>query len=81
MTDQMPGHNGQVQRLFDEKAATWSAKYTAHGPLLGRLSRLADVLGYHVGPAGTVLDLGCGTGDLARHLSGPASGSPAATSR
>ncbi len=54
--------------LFDVKAADWSAKYTSDGPLAGRLTRLATAVSYHVPTGGTVLDLGCGTGELARHL-------------
>jgi SAM-dependent methyltransferase len=55
----------QVRQLFDAKAATWPAKYAPGGPLTGRLARFADALAYHVPPGGRVLDLGCGTGDLA----------------
>ena len=36
--------------------------------LARRLTKLADAVGYHVPAGGWVLDLGCGTGDLARHL-------------
>ena len=68
MTDQTTAHQEQVQRLFDEKAPTWAAKYAAHGPLTGRLTQLADAIGYRVTAGGQVLDLGCGSGELSRHL-------------
>ena len=68
MTDQTTAHPEQVQRLFDEKASTWAAKYAPHGRLTGRLTQLADAVGYHVAAGGRVLDLGCGSGELSRHL-------------
>lgn len=61
-------HAGQVRTLFDLKATNWSAKYAPYGPLAGRLTRLATAVSYHVPTGGSVLDLGCGTGELARHL-------------
>jgi SAM-dependent methyltransferase len=58
----------QVRQLFDAKAATWSAKYAPGGRLTGRLEQLRTAVGQRVSPGGTVLDLGCATGDLAREL-------------
>ena len=55
----------QVRQLFDAKAATWPSKYAPDGRLAGRLTRLADAVAYHVPAGGSVLDLGCGTGELA----------------
>jgi SAM-dependent methyltransferase len=69
MADQATAHPDQVRRLFDAKAATWSGKYAPDGPLAGRLIRLADAVSIHVPAGGKVLDLGCGTGELARFLS------------
>ena len=65
MTDRTADVAVQVRQLFDAKAAAWPAKYTPSGRLAGRLTRLADAVTYHVSAGGSVLDLGCGTGELA----------------
>src|SRR5690242_15300398 len=62
------GHADQVRSLFDAKAAGWSGKYAADGRLAGRLTRLAAAVREAAAPGGDLLDLGCGSGDLARHL-------------
>jgi 2-polyprenyl-3-methyl-5-hydroxy-6-metoxy-1,4-benzoquinol methylase len=68
MADQAATHMKQVQLLFDELAATWSAKYAPKGQLTGRLMQFADAVNRYVGAQGRVLDLGCGTGELARRM-------------
>lgn len=68
MTDQAPAHTEEVRRLFDAKAGSWAAKYAPQGRLTGRLAQLSCVAGSQVPAGGRVLDLGCGTGELARHL-------------
>ncbi len=70
MSDQLTSHGEQVRQLFDAKAADWSAKYQPHGRLTGRLTSLADAVRAQVTPGSRVLDLGCGTGELARVLAG-----------
>ncbi len=70
VAEQALDHTQQVQLLFDAKAASWAAKYAPDGRLAGRLTQLADAIGYHLPLGGRVLDLGCGTGELARHLAG-----------
>ena len=55
----------QVRQLFDAKAAAWPSKYAPDGRLAGRVTRLAGAVTYHVSAGGNVLDLGCGTGELA----------------
>ena len=57
-----------VQALFDAKAAGWPAKYGPAGPLAGRLARFARAVTDRVDTGGAVLDLGCGSGELARCL-------------
>jgi ubiquinone/menaquinone biosynthesis C-methylase UbiE len=54
-----------VQRLFDGKAAAWPSKYAPGGRLAGRLTQLRDAVTRHVPRGSRVLDLGCGTGELA----------------
>lgn len=54
-----------VRELFDAKAAAWPDKYAPGGRLTGRLASLADAVARYVPPGGLVLDLGCGTGELA----------------
>lgn len=63
-----PGHEERVRALFDGKAAGWPGKYVAGGPLAGRLSLFTAAAHELVVPGGELLDLGCGSGELAREL-------------
>jgi SAM-dependent methyltransferase len=54
-----------VRGLFDDKAAAWPSKYAPGGRLAARLAQLTGAVTRHVPPEGRVLDLGCGTGELA----------------
>jgi SAM-dependent methyltransferase len=62
------GRTREVLRLFEAKAVTWSAKYAPDGPLVGRLASLSAAVRWYAGVGNRVLDLGCGTGELARAL-------------
>jgi SAM-dependent methyltransferase len=64
----MVDHVDQVRTLFDTKASGWPEKYAADGRLAGRLAQLAGAAGGLVVAGGELLDLGCGSGELARHL-------------
>lgn len=61
-------HAHEVQRLFDLKARAWPAKYAPGGPLAERRDSLSRAVSRWVMPGGRVLDLGCGTGEVSRHL-------------
>lgn len=65
MTEPTATSTAQVRKLFDAKAPTWSAKYAPGGRLTGRLAQLAAAVEEQTGTGTRVLDLGCGTGDLA----------------
>jgi SAM-dependent methyltransferase len=58
----------RVRDLFDVKAAAWPLKYAPDGRLAGRLTLLAKAVSHYVPVGGSVLDFGCGTGDLAASL-------------
>jgi SAM-dependent methyltransferase len=61
-------HDEEVRRLFDSKAGEWRAKYLPAGALGGRVALFSKPLDRLVAHPGPVLDLGCGTGDLAVYL-------------
>lgn len=61
-------HADQVRALFDGKAGGWPAKYAADGRLTGRLAHLASTVRDLTPAGGELLDLGCGSGELARKL-------------
>src|ERR1017187_9830550 len=67
-SDHASASTDQVRQLFDTKAATWAAKYAPGGRLAGRVRLFTAALTPNVPPGGQVLDLGCGTGELARVL-------------
>jgi SAM-dependent methyltransferase len=61
-------HDDEVRALFEAKAAGWPGKYAPGGALTGRLSKLAAATVKLADPGGDLLDLGCGSGELARQL-------------
>jgi ubiquinone/menaquinone biosynthesis C-methylase UbiE len=67
-TQAAPDHVDQVRALFDAKAIGWPGKYAPDGRLAGRLAQLADAVLDLTAVGGEVLDLGCGSGELARRL-------------
>lgn len=54
-----------VRALFNRKAGSWQAKYARSGKLNSRLERFAARLAALSPPPARILDLGCGTGDMA----------------
>ncbi len=62
------GHATGCRALFDGKAAGWPGKYAPGGRLAGRLIQFADAVRTWLHAGGELLDLGCGSGELARHL-------------
>jgi ubiquinone/menaquinone biosynthesis C-methylase UbiE len=69
MADQRRGYPHQVKEFFDTLAVTWPSGY-ADGRFTSRLARFVTALQSYVAPDSHVLDLGCGTGEMASALAG-----------
>ncbi len=61
-------YSAQVRDLFNDRAVTWGRNYKPQGKLTWRLHQFCSVLGQFASPPAEVLDFGCGTGHLAKHL-------------
>jgi 2-polyprenyl-3-methyl-5-hydroxy-6-metoxy-1,4-benzoquinol methylase len=64
MADRAREYPQQVKEFFDTLAVTWPSGYT-NGRFTGRLARFVTALQSYVAPESHVLDLGCGTGEMA----------------
>jgi ubiquinone/menaquinone biosynthesis C-methylase UbiE len=60
--------DGEVERLFNAKAKTWSQKYQPRGRLTGRAAMFLNLVEQFLSRKDRVLDLGCGTGAIASRL-------------
>jgi SAM-dependent methyltransferase len=58
-----------VAALFDDKSSRWSEKYGPGGALRERLVTFERALSERLSSPARIVELGCGTGDLAAHLS------------
>lgn len=58
----------KVCDLFDAKSLTWSDKYSSCGRLADRLAQISGALEHYAQADSRILDLGCGTGDIARAM-------------
>ena len=61
-----PDRADEVRRLFNTRAAAWSAFYAPGGGFTGRLALFDALLTTQVPVGGRMLDLGCGSGEIAR---------------
>lgn len=55
----------EVRSVFDQQAAFWKEQYNANGPMADRIARFQNALSAVLLPGASVLDYGCGTGDIA----------------
>src|SRR5579864_9303989 len=60
----------KVADVFNDKAATWKRKYDSGAQLTPRLILFGEMIRKCCSSGAQILDFGCGTGDLALHLSG-----------
>jgi glycosyltransferase involved in cell wall biosynthesis/ubiquinone/menaquinone biosynthesis C-methylase UbiE len=57
--------SADVRTLFNHKARGWRNKYGSRGKLNSRVEQFAARLAGHCPPPARILDLGCGTGEIA----------------
>jgi ubiquinone/menaquinone biosynthesis C-methylase UbiE len=68
MAEELTQHATQVRQLFDSLAVVWPEGYVQDGRFAGRLARFATAAGSCVAPRSHILELGCGTGEMARAM-------------
>ena len=68
MVSRQTRHSDRNRRLFDTEALLWSERYAVDGAVAGLRASFSAALDGRVPPEGRVLDLRCGTGDIARSL-------------
>jgi ubiquinone/menaquinone biosynthesis C-methylase UbiE len=56
--------SGILREYFDEAAPNWQGKYSSSGSMSWRIPKFVDALQSRVSPGASVLDLGCGSGDI-----------------
>ena len=61
-------HQDRVHTYFESQAATWEDRYSHDAAVKERIARFGDALQRHAISEGAVLDLGCGSGRIARSL-------------
>lgn len=61
-------HSDRDRRLFDTEALLWPERYAVDGAVAGLKASFSAALDGRVPPEGRILDLRCGTGDIARSL-------------
>ena len=62
------GLTHDIAKAFDDWAGHWSSHYSSGGAMAGRIVRFGDALADLDDKRGTVLDFGCGTGEVSRAL-------------
>ena len=61
-------HQHRVHAYFESQATSWEDRYSHDAAVKERIGRFKDALRRHAIDAGEVLDLGCGSGRVARSL-------------
>jgi ubiquinone/menaquinone biosynthesis C-methylase UbiE len=61
-----PRHVLSTRRFFDREAATWANQYRSGGHMADRIARFLGVVGERCRAPARILDVGCGSGEIAR---------------
>lgn len=61
-------HTLQTRQFFDAAASGWTARYAQDAAVAARLARFRDAVQARLSPPASILDFGCGSGDIALHL-------------
>jgi ubiquinone/menaquinone biosynthesis C-methylase UbiE len=61
----MTTHDERRERFFAGQAPVWASQYRPGGPMADRIGRFLSALGALVPAGSSLLDFGCGSGDIA----------------